>query len=126
MRWLELGQPLCVPQDDGNARGYRSRDRRLRPLRREVGRVSEDIANERRNGADRRRPKDAVLGPIHLNEQGDGNDGADDAANRCQTRVLKAERGQYVAACHYEKTGEPGARELFNSGARKATVAYVI
>src|SRR5262245_37078251 len=126
MRGLELGQPLCVPHDDGNARGYRGRDRRLRPLGWKVGRVGEDIANERRNGADRCRPKDAVRGPIHLYEQGNSNNGANNAANRRETCVLKAERGQHVAPCHDEKTGEPGARELFDSGAHKATLAYAI
>jgi hypothetical protein len=88
--------------------------------------VGEDIANECRNGGDRCRAKDAVSRAIHLQEEGNGNGRADNAANRRQACVLETERGQHVAPSHDEETGKPGARELFGCRAHEATFAQVM
>src|SRR6478672_12648984 len=115
-----------MPQRDGDARGYGGRDRRLRPLRRKVRRMREDVTDERRDRADRRLPADAVDRPVHLHEQGDGHRRADNAADRGETGVLETERGENVAARHHQKAGEPGPRELLCSGAGKAARAKLV
>jgi hypothetical protein len=96
---------LGVPEDDGNPRGYRGCDYRLRPLRRKVRRVREDITDERRDRADRRLPGDAVSRQVHLGEQGNGNRRADNPANQGEKRMLETERGKNVATRHHEKAG---------------------
>jgi hypothetical protein len=57
-----LRPPLRVPHGDGDASRYDGRDRRLGPLRWEVGRVREYITEECCNRADRRLPSGAING----------------------------------------------------------------
>ena len=51
---------------------------------------------------------------------------ADNAAHRGELRVLQREGGEDVAACHHQKAGEPGPRELLGGRAGKAARAQVI
>src|SRR5438067_8130849 len=77
-----LRPPLGVPEGDGNASGYRGRDRRLRPLRGEVGGMREYITDERCNRADRRLSRSAIDCPVHLCNKGNRNGRTDNTANR--------------------------------------------
>jgi hypothetical protein len=121
-----LRPPLGVPHGDGDASRYDGRDRRLGPLRWEVGRVREYITEECCNRADRRLPSGAINCPVHLCEKSNRDGRADYSANRGEEYVLEAERGENISARHYEKAGEPRASELFSSGASKPTRAQII
>jgi len=116
---VALCQSLGVPEGDGKSRGYRCRNHRLRPLRRKVRRVSEDITDECRYRADRRLPTDAVTGSVHLYQETNGNRRANNPTNRGETRVLETERREKITTCHDEKAREPRSCELFDSRTRK-------
>src|SRR5437588_11388168 len=88
-----LRPPLRVPHGDGDASRYDGRDRRLGPLRWEVGRVREYITEECCNRADRRLPSGAINCPVHLCKKSNRDGRADYAANRGEEYVLEAERG---------------------------------
>jgi hypothetical protein len=121
-----LRPPLGVPQGDGNASRYNGRDRRLGPLRWEVGRVREYITEECCDRTDRRLPSGTVDCPIHLCEKSNRDGRADNSANRGAEYVLETEGGENISARHYEKTGEPRPSKLFSSGASKPTRAQII
>jgi len=121
-----LRPPLGVPQGDGNASRYDSRDRRLGPLRWEMGRMREYITDECCNRADRRLPSGAIDCPVHLCEKSNRDGRADNSANRGAEQVLETERGENISARHYEKAGEPCPSKLFSSGASKPTCAQII
>ena len=74
--------PLGVPQGNSNASRYDSRDRRLGPLRWEMGRVREYITEECCNRADRRLPSGTIDCPMHLCEKSNCDGCADDSAYR--------------------------------------------
>src|ERR1700686_128187 len=116
---------LCIPDNDGDASRYGSRDYRLSPLRREMGRVGEDIADEGRHDADGRLPTEAVRAAIHLEEGGYGTRRSDNPANRSEAYVGHAECSEDVAACHHQKAGEPRAGELFECRAGEAPRSFV-
>ena len=118
-----LRPPLGVPEGDGNASGYHGRDRRLRPLRSEVGGVREYITDECCNRADRRLSRGAIDCPVHLCKKGNRNGRTDNPANRGEECVLETKRGQNVSARHHEKAGEPRPSKLFSSGASKPSRA---
>jgi tripartite tricarboxylate transporter family receptor len=111
---------------DGNASRYNSRDRRLGPLRWEMGRVREYITKECCNRADRRLPSGTIDCPIHLCEKSNCDGCADDSAYRGAEYVLETERGENISTRHYEKAGEPRPSKLFSSGASKPTRAQII
>src|SRR6516165_6127819 len=67
---------FCVPQCNGNARGYCGRDQRFRPLRREVRWMRENITDKRNERADRCLAADTVSRPIHLEEKSNSEDRA--------------------------------------------------
>jgi len=115
-----------MPESDCDASGYHGRDRRLCPLRWEVGWVRKDITDECRNRADRRLSSGAIDGPIHLGEKRNRDGRADNAANRGEECVLETERGKNISARHYKKAGEPSSSELFSSGTSKPTRAQII
>jgi hypothetical protein len=121
-----LHPPFGVPEGDGYPSGYHGRDRRLRPLRREVGWVCEDITDECCNRADRRLSSGAVDRPVHLCKKGNRNGRTDNAANRGEECVLETERGENISARHYEKAGEPSPSKLFGGGASKPSRAKIV
>ena len=111
----EARPAFSVPQRNRNARRYRGRDQRLRPLRRKVRRMREDIADQRNARNDRCLAADAVGRPVHLQQEDDSDHRANGAANRGENHMVHTERGEDVAARHDEKAGEPRAGELFSS-----------
>ena len=121
-----LRPPLGVPEGDGNASGYHGRDRRLRPLRGEVGGVREYITDECCNRADRRLSRGAIDCPVHLCKKGNRNGRTDNPANRGEECVIETKRGQNVSARHHEKAGEPRPSKLFSGGARKPSCTQII
>ena len=118
--------PFGMPEGDGDASGYHGRDRRLRPLRWEVGGMREYVTDKCCNRADRRLSSGAIDCPVHLGKKGNRNGRTDNAANRGEECVLETERGENISARHYEKAGEPSSSELFSNGARKPTRAQII
>jgi hypothetical protein len=121
LRLEALDPPLRIPNDDGNACRYSGRDHRLRPLRRKVRRVREDIASERRYRADCYLPSKRVRGPIHLCKEDNRNNRADSPTNRSAEYVLETQCSQNIRARHHEKAGKPSPREFFGSRTDKPT-----
>ena len=113
-----------MPNGKSDASGYRGCDHRLYPLGGKVRPARKDIADEGNYRADRHLPSNAINRPIHLRYQGNGNYCANDATNRGDADVLKAECGPTTR--HYEKAGKPGTCELFSGRAGKAGRKRVI
>ena len=83
-------------------------------------RMGEHIADQCHDRAQCHLPADAIPGAVHLQEKRNGDHRADGAANRRENDVVETECIQNIAACHYQKTGEPRTCELFGSRAAKA------
>ena len=103
---------------NGNARGYRGRDQRLRPLRRKVRRMREDVADQRNDCGDGCLAADAVGRAVHLQQEHDCDQPANGAANRGEEYMVDAEGCENVAARHDQKAGEPRAGKLLGGGTR--------
>src|SRR5262245_14978343 len=93
---LSKERTFGMPQGDGDASGHHGRDRRLRPLRWEVGWVRKYITKECCNRADRRLSSGAIDRPVHLCEKSNRDGRADNAANRGEEYVLETERGENI------------------------------
>src|SRR5690349_15077647 len=117
--------PFGVPEGDGKASGYHGRDRRLRPLRGEVGRMRKYITDEWCNRADRRLSRGAIDCPVHLCKKRNRNGRTDNAAKRGAECVFETKRGENVYARHYEKAGEPGPSKFFGSRASQPPRAQI-
>ena len=79
--------------------------------------MGEDVTNERNDRADGRLSADTVSRPIHLDKQSNGGQCAYGSTNRCEEKMLGAERCENIASRHDEKAGEPRSTKLFNSRA---------
>ena len=117
---------FCVPQCNGNARGYCGRDQRFRPLRREVRWMRENITDKRNERADRCLAADTVSRPIHLEEESNSEDRASGSANRSVEHMLDTECNENVAPRHDEKAGEPGSSKFFSSRTQKPARVRII
>src|SRR5262249_14137989 len=91
-----------------------------------MGRVRECITNECCDGADRRLSTGAVDCSIHLCDNGNRDDRADNPANRGEECMLETERSENISARHYKKTGKPCPSEFFSRRASKPIGAQII
>ena len=83
------------------------------------------IANEGNDCAYCCLPDNAVGRSIHLNEECNRRQCAYGPANRSESHMLNAERGENVATCHDEKAGEPRSTKFFNGGTNESARAQV-